>query len=265
MTGAVTQFATGGWKAGVMSMVQTATNFLPPGMAQAAQMAIAAGAAIWKAIKRPSEEEIAARKSFAGIHASAVEVFGETAAYQERVGIAIADGWDRTLAETRIGFDLAAEAAGLAAWEGERLYARYQRAVQSGNTEVVASIEATYQSWIESAEEAEAKATAAHERATSAAVSGYERAEADGSDGPTRRIYEAAKEAGASEEEAIAEASEAREQAVNKALADEGKKFTRNLRRSMRRSRSGQKPPKRNAPPPQMLRQRLPWRRGTWH
>ena len=226
MTGAISTFATGGWKSGLASLTNSALSFLPPGMAQAGQAALAAFSAVWSMMKRPSEAEIAARESFAGIHTSAVEVFGETAAYQERVGIAIAAGWDRTLAETRIGFDLAAEAAGLAAAEGELLYARYQEAVKSGNTEVVASIEATYQSWIASAAEAEAAATAAAERTTSAAVSGFERSQREG-ETAYQKVYEAAKVAGAGEELAIKEASEARDQAIAKALADEGDKFAR--------------------------------------
>ena len=48
MTGAVSAFATGGWKGGVMSIVNTAASLLPPGMAQAAQVAIAAFGAVWK-------------------------------------------------------------------------------------------------------------------------------------------------------------------------------------------------------------------------
>ena len=226
ITGAISTFATGGWKSGLASLTNSALSFLPPGMAQAGQAALAAFSAVWSAMKRPSEAEIAARESFAGVHASAVEVFGETAAYQERIGIAIAAGWDSTLAETRIGFDMAAEAAGRSAAEGERLYARYQEAVKSGNTEVVASIEATYQSWIASAAEAEAEVTAAAERTMNAAVSGFQRAESEG-ERAYQAIYEAAIEAGANEESAIAKAGAARAAAVAKTLADEGFKFAR--------------------------------------
>ena len=123
MTGAVSAFATGGWKGGVMSIVNTAASLLPPGMAQAAQVAIAAFGAVWKAIKRPSEEEIAARKSFQGIHDSAVETFGETAAYTESVQRLVAEGWDRTLAETVVGFEQAAAV-------GRRLARRSRRALR---------------------------------------------------------------------------------------------------------------------------------------
>ena len=158
MTGAVSAFATGGWKGGVMSIVNTAASLLPPGMAQAAQVAIAAFGAVWKAIKRPSEEEIAARKSFQGIHDSAVTTFGETAAYTESVQRLVSDGWDRTLAETVVGFEQAAAAAGVSHAEAVALYAQYQIAVQDGNTELVASIEETYNSWTAAADEAAAAA-----------------------------------------------------------------------------------------------------------
>ena len=226
ITGAVSAFATGGWKGGLSAIANEAMQFLPPGMAQVGQAALAAFGAVWKAIKRPSEEELAARESFAGIHASAVEHFGQTADYQERVAVAIADNWDRTLAETRIGFDMAAEAAGRSAAEGERLYARYQEAVKSGNTEVVASIEATYQSWIDEAAAAEAATTAAWERSSSAAVSAFDRSKTAGI-----RAYDetlaAAIESGLGEEAATAKALAAQLAAVDAALRAEGEKFAR--------------------------------------
>ena len=191
MTGAVSAFATGGWKGGVMSIVNTAASLLPPGMAQAAQVAIAAFGAVWKAIKRPSEEEIAARKSFAGIHASAVETFGETAAYTESVQRLVAEGWDRTLAETVVGFEQAAASAGVSHAEAVSLYDQYQRAVQDGNTELVASIEKTYGEWVDAGKEASDALTKAAEEAaqaqqrfldqvSNAAVSAYDKAQQEG-------------------------------------------------------------------------------------
>ena len=181
---------------------------------------------MWKAIKRPSEEEIQARKSFAGIHASAVEMYGQTATYTESVQRLVADGWDRTLAETVAGFEHAGAAAGVSHDEVVRLYAQYQQAVKDGNTELVASIEATYQGWIDSAAEAEAETTAAAQRSTNAAVSGFERAKSEG-ERAYKTIYEAAIEAGATEEEAVAKAGAARDAERAKTLAAEGEKFAR--------------------------------------
>ena len=42
MTGAVTAFASGGWKSGILSMANEAMSYLPPGMAQVAQASLAA-------------------------------------------------------------------------------------------------------------------------------------------------------------------------------------------------------------------------------
>ena len=234
---AVGGFATGGWKAGVMSMVQTAASALPPGMAQAAQAAIAAAGAIWNAIKRPSEEEIAARKSFAGIHDSAVELFGDTAAYSEHVNELVAQGWDRTLAETVAGFESAAAAAGVSHADAVALYAQYQQAVQDGNTELVASIEETYNEWASAAEEsaaaqeaaareAAAAAEAAWQASSSAAVSAYREAESEAT-AAYDSTYEAAIEAGAGEEEATRKALEASIEASEKVLAARGEEFAR--------------------------------------
>ena len=195
-------------------------------MAQAAQASLAAFSAVWSAMKRPSEAEIAARESFAGIHASAVEMYGQTATYTESVQRLVADGWDQTLAETVAGFEHAGAAAGVSHDEVVRLYAQYQQAVKDGNTELVASIEATYQGWVDEAQAAEAEATAAHERATNAAVSGFERAKSEG-ERAYKEIYEAAIEAGANEETAVAQAEAARDDARARTLAAEGEKFAR--------------------------------------
>ena len=205
---AVGAFATGGAKSGVMSMVQTAASVLPPGYAQAAQAAIAAVSAVWKAIKRPSEEEIAARKSFQGIHDSAVETFGETAAYVEHVNGLVADGWDRTLAETVAGFEHAAAEAGVSHADAVELYRQYQIAVQDGNTELVASIEETYNEWTSAAEESSAAAVEAYERASNAAVSAYRTAEKEATSAYDA-TFEAAIEAGLGEEEATRKATQA--------------------------------------------------------
>ena len=144
---AVGAFATGGWKAGVMSMAQTAMNFLPPGMAQAAQAALAAVSAVWGAIKGlfgPSEAELAGREAFASFHAGAVEELGGTQRFADEVQVAINAGWGRTLAETRAGFILWGTDAGLTYDEAFEKYAQYQTAVGAGNTVLMEQLEAEF-------------------------------------------------------------------------------------------------------------------------
>ena len=233
MTGAVTQFATGGWKAGIMSMVQTATNFLPPGMAQAAQAAIAIGAAVWKAIKRPSEEEIQARKTFAGMHEIAVSELGGIAEYQDQVATLMADGWDRTLAETVAGFEHWGAEAGIAHDYVVAKYAEYQAAVKAGDGERMAAIEDEVNAWRDAAdektriaEEAAAAAEAAWQASSSAAVSAYDKAKQAGIDTYDKILAEAI-EAGLGEEEAVRKATAASLAATAKVLAAEGKKYAR--------------------------------------
>ena len=150
--------------------------------------------ALWKGFSGPSKAEKAARASFASVHDAAVDQFGQTGTYIESVQRLVADGWDQTLAETVAGFEHAAAAAGVSHAEAVELYRQYQIAVQEGNVELVADIEATYQSWIDEANRAEAEATAAAQRATNAAVSAYREA---GKKLPTpTKTYEAAIEAG---------------------------------------------------------------------
>ena len=122
MTGAVSAFASGGWKGGMLSLANTAMQYLPPGMSQVGQDAIAAFGAVWNAIKRPSEEEIAARKSFAGIHASAVEMFGETAAYSSHVNELVAEGGTARSPRPWRGSSRRRGEAGVIARRGRRAY-----------------------------------------------------------------------------------------------------------------------------------------------
>ena len=154
---AVGAFATGGWKAGVMSMVQTAMSFLPPGLAQAAQVALAAVSAVWGKLKSwfggPDEAELAAREMFAGFHKGAVDAFGDTQRFADEVQVAINAGWDRTLAETRAGFILMGTDMGKTYDEAFADYARYQTAVGEGNTELMEQIEAEYADWRAASEE----------------------------------------------------------------------------------------------------------------
>ena len=178
--------------------------------------------AVWTKMKRPSDEEIAARKSHAAIHQSAVATFSETAGYLKHVNALVAQDWSRTLAETVAGFEFAAAQAGISHGEAVRLYGEYQVAIQEGNTELVASIEATYQSWVDSA----AAAAAAYDRAASAAVSAY-RASEDAATTAYDEIYKAAIEAGLGEEEATRKATAAAIAASDEILAKRGEEFAR--------------------------------------
>ena len=140
LTGAVTQFSTGGWKSGVMSLVQTATNFLPPGMAQAAQIGIAAVSAIWKAVKKPSEAELAARKAVDDYEAAAIEGLDDV-----QITEAISAGWASWedaafLIKIR---DQYAE-VGRSADEAEADVSAYWAAIKSGDTEKIDAQQAAW-------------------------------------------------------------------------------------------------------------------------
>ena len=187
ITGAIGAFAAGGWKGGLTSMLNTAASYLPPGMAQVAQASLAAISAVWSAMKRPSEEEIQARKTFEGMHAIAVEELGGIAEYQDQVATLMADGWDRTLAETVAGFEHWGAEAGIAHDYVVAKYAEYQAAVKAGDSERMAAIEEEVNAWraageekIRLAEEAAAAAIAAQERVNNSAISGFEKAKQAG-------------------------------------------------------------------------------------
>ena len=149
-----------------MSMAQTAMNFLPPGMAQAAQAALAAVSAVWKKFKRPSEAELAAREMFTGFRNIAVKELGGTERFADEVQVAIAAGWDRTLAETRAAFIVTATAAGISYDDAFGHYERYQKAVGEGNTELMACLEAQYVEWQGMAAETAANNTEAFKEST---------------------------------------------------------------------------------------------------
>ena len=139
----------------------------------------------------------------------------------------MAQGWDRTLAETRAAFDYWAREAGVSIGESERLYAQYQQAVKDGNTELVASIEATYQSWIDDSDAAAAAAAADYERVSSAAVGAFYKAE-DAGTTAYDKIYAEAIESGAGQEAGyVAQATAASLAATAKVLAAEGLKYAR--------------------------------------
>ena len=108
---------------------------------------------VWGAISGvfgPSAEQTAARESFASLHTFIKEELSGLATYTAEVQSAIAQGWDRTLAETVAGFLAAGEAAGVSRDEAFRLYEQYQQAVRDGNTTVIAEIEQTLQAWVAS-------------------------------------------------------------------------------------------------------------------
>ena len=78
---------------------------------------------------------------------------GGTQEYIDEVQVAINAGWDRTLAETRAGFIVWGQAAGLTYDEAFADYERYQNAVKSGNTELMEQIEADYATYREASAE----------------------------------------------------------------------------------------------------------------
>ena len=114
------------------------------------------GGKMWSALKGvfgPSQAQLAAREAFAGFHAGAVEALGGTQRFADEVQVAIAAGWDRTLAETRAGFILMGTDMGKTYDEAFADYERYQHAVKAGNTELMAQIEAEYADWRAASEE----------------------------------------------------------------------------------------------------------------
>ena len=222
ITGAIGAFASGGWKGGITSMLNTAASFLPPGMAQVAQASLAAITAVWSAMKRPSEEEIQARKTFAGMHEIAVTELGGIAEYQDQVATLMADGWDRTLAETVAGFEHWGAQAGIAHDYVVSKYAEYQAAVKAGDAERMAAIEAEVNAWRTAADEK----NRISEEVLNAAVSAYQRAKDAGIEAYDA-TYQAAIESGAGQEQAARQAQAAQEDAIAQVLAAEGEKFAR--------------------------------------
>ena len=183
----------------------------------------------------PSEAEIAARETFAGFHKGAVDALGGTQAFADEVQVAINQGWDRTLAETRAGFIIWGQAAGLTYDEAFAKYAQYEEAVRTGNTRLMARLDAEFEGYRRSSEDANAAAAkaaedaAAHtvavwERAMSATMSAYFRAK-DAGVKAYDDVFEAAIASGATQEEATARAEKAQLKAAAKILREERKKF----------------------------------------
>lgn len=220
MTGAISAFATGGWQGGLTSMLNTAASFLPPGMAQVAQAALAAVSAVWSAIKRPSEAEIQARKTFESMHQIAVTELGGIAEYQDQVSRLMADGWDRTLAETVAGFEHWGAQAGIAHDYVIAKYAEYQAAVKAGDADRMAAIEAEVDAWKAAADEKNRIA----EQASQAAMAAFYAARDAGIQAYDETL-QAAIEAGLGEEEATAKALAAQIAASEAAIAQRKEEF----------------------------------------
>ena len=222
LTGAVTQFATGGWKSGVMSLVQTATNFLPPGMAQAAQIGIAAVSAIWKAVKKPSEAELAARKDVDDYEAAAIEGLSEA-----QLAEAAAAGWE-SVADAGFLIKIRDQygEVGLSAEQAEADVAAYWAAIESGDLTTIDAYQEKWDGLGVSIEEAAAATEAAWEASSSAAASAFYKAE-DAGTSAYDKIYAEAIESGAGQEQAVAKATAASLAATAKVLAAEGLKYAR--------------------------------------
>ena len=113
---------------------------------------------IWGGLKSifggPSEAELAAREMFSGFHKLVrLRHWAGRSDTPTKSSVAINDGWDRTLAETRAGFILMGTDMGKTYDEAFSDYERYQNAVGAGNTELMAQIEAEYAEWRAASEE----------------------------------------------------------------------------------------------------------------
>ena len=171
-------------------------------------------------MKRPSEEEIQARKTFEGMHEIAVEELGGIAEYQDQVATLMADGWDRTLAETVAGFEHWGAEAGIAHDYVVAKYAEYQAAVKAGDAERMAAIEEEVNAWRAAGDErnriAEATASVAMSAFYSARDAGVQAYD---------ETLQAAIEAGAGEEDAVAQALAAQLAASAEVQAEKGREF----------------------------------------
>ena len=173
MTGAIGAFSTGGWKGGLMSMANTALSFLPPGMAQAAQAALAAFSAVWKAIKKPSEAELKARKDVDDYEKSFIENL-DPAQLQE----AMDAGWESWEdAAFLIGIRDQYLEVGKSAAQAEADVKKYWDAIEKGDMETIDSMQDKWDEMGVSIDEVGAAVEAAWQKSSSAAVSGFETSE----------------------------------------------------------------------------------------
>ena len=106
---------------------------------------------VWGGIKRlfggPDEAELQAREMFEGFRSAATDKLGATEAYAHEVQSAIAQGWDKRLAETVAAFLTVGKAAGATHDEAFLAYEEYERATREGDLETMRRIEAQYAEW----------------------------------------------------------------------------------------------------------------------
>ena len=185
-----------------------AQGFATGGPVGAIMAGIGALAGALAGIGGPSEEEKAARANYADMHAQIQKELSGTQKFADEVQVAINQGWDTTLAETRAGFILFGTDAGLTYDQAFADYERYQQAVGAGNTALMEQIEADYARYREASEEANEAASRAWESASNAAVSAF-RASEDAGVSAYDEIFEKAIESGHGQEEAVAQATAA--------------------------------------------------------
>ena len=227
-------FMDGGWKGGLSQMANMALEFLPPGMAQAAQAALGAFKAIWnKWFKKPSEAEIEARKTFDSLQSNFVSTLGDMADYQEYYASLMTQGWDHNQAQVKAGFDTLGRQAGVTWEEIGRVHTQYLEAVKAGDAAELARIETIVEGWRErgqaAIDEGEALA-AAHQQfmdgVFDTVVGAWERAERAGTE-TYETVYKEAIKSGAGAEEAARMATAAAEDAKEQILAAEKEKYVR--------------------------------------
>ena len=131
----------------------------------------ALGKKVWGKIKSmfggPSEAELAARDSFAGIRTAFESEIGQLPEYQEYVHSLISQGWDENLAKVKAGFDVYGQAAGKTWGEIGVLYGQLQDAVKAGDQAAIDRIMAIVEEWKKAAAPVEEN-TAAIEANTAA-------------------------------------------------------------------------------------------------
>ena len=222
-------FATGGWQSGIMSMVQTAVTYLPPGFKEAAQIAIGMYTTLWNTFKNPSDAEVRARQDVDDYEAAAIEGLSES-----QIAEAMAAGWQSWEdAAFLIGIRDQYLAVGLSAEQAERDVQAYWDAMAAGDE---AAVDAQQEAWdelgvsvaeVEAATEAATRAAlAAWESIGRSAASAYDRAKKAGADAYDT-VYAKAIESGAGQEEAALRATAAQIAATEEVLAAEGQKYAR--------------------------------------
>ena len=129
-------------------------------------------------IGAPDEAQLERRDVFANFHADAVKELSGVESYNQMVADHVADGWDRTLAETASAFSHWGQKAGLSHDESMAYYKQFQDAVKSGNVDQMNSVIAMYNGWKESAREASDVAITAAEDAKEANIAALEESKA---------------------------------------------------------------------------------------